>query len=292
MVAMKPISLNAKIDITPFLTINPESTVEYCFACLLTWSKSIFNSYTISDDGLLINTHYEGEPWLMPYGNITKQSVLACRKLHDDKYKNIPFRMTYITERSKNLLTNWFGNEVTFTPIDGGSDYIYYREKLSTLSGQKYQAKRNFINRFMQQYGTRYNHEPITAQNIDEVRCFEQAWSNNADMPESRQAMALLLDNIFNIDAFGRLLRIDDQIIAFTIGAACGNNAIDILAEKADHRFIGAYPMINQLFSTHDCQNVAYINREEDLGIEGLRKAKLSYNPIDIIHKYEATFMG
>ena len=96
------------------------------------------------------------------------------------------------------------------------------------------------------------------------------------------------LDNFKALDLRGGILRIDGEVAAFTLGCRSTDDVFVIQIEKADHNIPGAYQMINQQFAIHNCRDVKYINREEDLGIEGLRKAKRSYYPELLVKKYAA----
>ncbi|MCL2547168.1 MAG: phosphatidylglycerol lysyltransferase domain-containing protein [Oscillospiraceae bacterium] len=295
---IKPITPEDRPLFEQYMRQNPEPTVEYSFPWLYIWSERWWQGYTIWRDWLLLNAHgQDGEEyWAMPYGPLDcREAVLACKEMHARRYPEQPFAMVYITERSKALLQAWFSNAMSFEIEDGLSDYLYNVEDLAHLRGKKYHSKRNHVNRFMAAYDRRYSHEPITVENLDEIYQFEKCWVRRNKTSETEDSLRAesaatraLLANLDTLDAKSRLLRVDGKVIAFTIGAPCGDNAMDIMCEKADYDYAGAYQTINKLFALHDCVGKQYINREEDLGIEGLRKAKLSYNPVRLIDKYEA----
>lgn len=295
---MQPITPSDRLLFERYLTLEPERTVEYCFASLYAWSHKSFDRYAVWRDWLLLSIKDPlAETWLMPYGPPdARDAVMSCKATHDAANPDIPFRMTQLTERSKARLTEWFGDHFHFCKLHGASDYLYKTDDLVHLAGKKFHGKRNFVNRFRAAYAGRYSHEPITLELLDEVWAFERQWARhnnliaNISLRDEAVTLRLLLMNMDALGATGRLLRVDGTIVAFTIGAPCGLDTTDIICEKADYSIAGAYQMINQLYAEHDCATRPYINREEDMGLEGLRKAKQSYNPVELLTKYEAVW--
>ncbi len=281
-----------------YLLQEPEPTVEYCFASLYAWSHKAFDRFDIWRDWLLLILKGQDDaPWLMPYGPPDcREAVLEMKRRHAERFADKPFRLLAVTERSKQRLTEWFGDSVSFRAGEGTADYLYSADDLRNLAGKKYHSKRNFIARFLRTYEGRWSHEPVTKQNVDELWAFERQWAHENDshhqqsVREEIVTLYQLLPNMEALGAKGRLLRVDGKVAAFTLGAPCGGNAVDVMSEKADYDIVGAYPMINQLFLLHDWPDVSFVNREEDLGLEGLRKSKESYYPVQLLTKYEATF--
>ena len=179
-----------------------------------------------------------------------------------------------------------------FTADRDYADYVYLRSDLATLSGKKFQAKRNHINKFKKTYN--YEYTPITADRIRECLDLEAEWCkvNNCDQHEGtgneRRALIYALHNFDALGLTGGILHVEGKIAAFTFGMPINQDTFGVHVEKADTRIDGAYAMINYEFANHIPEQYIYINREEDLGIEGLRKAKLSYQPAIILEKYVA----
>lgn len=167
---------------------------------------------------------------------------------------------------------------------------MYESEKLATLSGKKLHAKRNHINKFKATFDD-WCYEPITKENVEE--CFQMAlkWRNESGCEEDVEKNAEMCVTLNSLRLFeelelkGGLLRVNGEIVAFTMGEPISEDTFVVHIEKAFADVQGAYPMINQQFVEHECMNYKYVNREEDTGAEGLRKAKLSYRPVFLVEK-------
>ena len=175
------------------------------------------------------------------------------------------------------------------------ADYVYETEKLATLSGKKLHGKRNHINKFKSMYEDRWSYEKLSKENIED--CFQMAlkWRNEngcEDDPEKRGEICVTLNSLRLFEELkltGGVLRIDGDVVAFTLGEPVCSDTFVVHIEKAFAEVQGAYPMINQQFVEHECMAYQYINREEDTGAEGLRKAKLSYRPVFMVEKGRVT---
>ena len=170
------------------------------------------------------------------------------------------------------------------------ADYIYEREKLVSLVGKKLHGKRNHIKRFQDQNpGWRY--ESLRDDNIEACIEMAQEWcrrnccTGDDGKKEELHLVIRALKNYKTLHMKGGLLRNETGVIAFTLGSPIGPDTFDVCFEKAFSEIQGAYPMINQQFVAHELQEYRYVNREEDLGVPGLRKAKLSYDPDILLEK-------
>ena len=172
------------------------------------------------------------------------------------------------------------------------ADYVYEADKLAALSGKKYHSKKNHVNKFMSLYPD-WSYEPITKDNIEE--CFQMAlrWRelNGCEADEEKHAEICVTLNFLRLfeelQMRGGALRVNGEIVAFTVGEAVGmrQDTLVVHIEKAFSEIQGAYTVINQQFAIHEGKDFQYINREDDVGQEGLRKAKLSYKPVFLIEK-------
>ena len=165
-------------------------------------------------------------------------------------------------------------------------DYIYRRTNLTTLHGKHLDAKRNHINRFRAEHPD-FEYRPLTPELFDECRRLTEIWqedkNQNDNGNETINAEHRVMETIFsNWDALGMTggsIFVDGRMVAFTYGAAVTTDTLDICVEKADRHVEGAFAIINQQFAEHLPEQYIYLNREEDMGIPGLRQAKLSYHP-------------
>ena len=163
-------------------------------------------------------------------------------------------------------------------------DYVYLRENLVNLSGRKYHGKKNHINKFKKNYET-WSYESITNDNVDECTEMVNSWcmENGCAEIQSKlneiQVVKKALQYFDILELKGGLIRAGNRIVAITMGEELNKDTFVVHFEKAFSSVQGAYPMINQQFVLNELESYKYVNREEDLGIEGLRKAKESYNP-------------
>jgi hypothetical protein len=170
------------------------------------------------------------------------------------------------------------------------SDYVYRASDLINLEGRKYSSKRNHINHFKKAYPN-HSFEVITKSNISHVREFYVQLSSSLELlsdtaVEDCKITLEVLDNFELYDLQGGLLRVDDSVIAFSIGET-GGNTLFVHIEKADMQYRGAYQVINNEFAKFFAtEGIEYINREEDDGDPGLRFSKNSYHPCEIVDKY------
>jgi hypothetical protein len=175
-------------------------------------------------------------------------------------------------------------------PDRDNSDYVYLTADLIHLPGKKYQKKKNHLNRFSKSYAYAY-------RGLDEelVECFldmQEKWCRMRDCKENPgllmedYAVYQALTHFEELDYRGGAILLDDHVEAFSLGELLNENTAVIHIEKANPEFSGIYTAINQLFCTEAWSDTEYINREQDLGIEGLRKAKTSYGPHHMVDKY------
>jgi hypothetical protein len=195
------------------------------------------------------------------------------------------------------MLTQWAedfcketGNQFRITSLRKDFEYIYSAKKLALLEGHLLKPKRNQINHFTK--NNDWSFEPVTKDNIEKVRCFNIQWFNSKiSLDETLEKENIALEEafkyFFELNMQGVLLKVKDEIVAFSIGFPLNENTFLILFEKADRNCKGAYTMINKLFANEITKKYTYINRAEDAGLEGLRKAKLSYLPEYLIEVNE-----
>lgn len=168
-------------------------------------------------------------------------------------------------------------------------DYIYNPNDLIHLAGRRFHGRRNHLNQFLRKYQWEYS--PLTPALVEDCLNLETDWFNikqnsGRKLKEEEQAMAVVLHNFQNFHLHGGVIKVDGKIQALAVGEKLNKNTAVIHIEKANIEFDGIYIAINQQFTLHTWADCEFINREEDMGIEGLRKAKLSYNPVKMIEKF------
>ena len=169
-------------------------------------------------------------------------------------------------------------------------DYIYCRTDLATLHGKHLDGKRNHIRRFRTQHPD-FEYRPLMPEFFDECRRLTEIWQEEKGGNDTIHAEKQVMETIFsNWDALGMIggsIFVDGRMVAFAYGSAVTTDTFDVCVEKADRHVEGAFAIINQQFAEHLPEQYVYLNREEDMGIPGLRQAKLSYHP-EILLTYNA----
>ncbi|MDR3287621.1 MAG: phosphatidylglycerol lysyltransferase domain-containing protein [Prevotellaceae bacterium] len=292
MINFKNITLEDKEIIESFTLNHWRRNCELSFINLFSWSFMYRTQYAVVNDFLLMRFFYNGElVYMMPIGNGNLRQALQTI-IDDAKSLTKPFRIQGACKNLCGELEEAMPNTFKYSVNRKYSDYIYLRENLVTLKGKKLQSKRNFINRFLKN-NSNYEYKNLTPDLVKECIELEKLWYNknvNNDerdaLSAERTALTLAITNMDVLNLLGGVLFVNGKITAFTYGGVINYETFDVCIEKADTNVEGAYAVINNEFAKHIPAQYTYINREEDLDIEGLRKAKLSYQPEMILEKY------
>ena len=228
-----------------------------------------------------------------PIGDGDKRAALEAI-LADSRERGIPCRISGMSEADKNDLEAWFPGRFQFRCDRDGFDYVYAIDDLADLRGRKYQKKRNHFNRFRDTY-PHYTTEPLSNANIEQVKSLTDRWyakklqeDPQGDYHMERAAITKALNHFAALGMEGLVLRDGADVLAFTLGSPLTPDTFDVHFEKALPDAEGAYPVINCEFARYlrgKYPHLQFLNREDDLGIEGLRKAKLSYYPHHLVEK-------
>lgn len=215
-----------------------------------------------------------------------KQAVL-CTKQYFENAK-IPFVMSCFTHHQAHMVKEVVDDMEIIEDRDG-FDYIYKIEQLKTLSGKKLQKKRNHLNAFYKEYENRYSYEEIAEANIAECIEFLDQWKSDEDVSmllEEKKGIKEVF-RLWNVlPCNGGLLRIDGKVKAFAISSTLFDDVVQINVEKADVSIRGCYQAILVEHIKACLSDYEYVNREDDMGLESLRQAKMAYNPCSFISKY------
>ena len=292
MMKFKLIKLEDKQIIQPIVSQIPYQLCNYTFTNMIIWGDSYSPAYSIIDGMLVIISQPEEKQYFnFPLGNGDAKSLID-KLMQYAKEKNIPFKLINITDEMKTFLEENYPDKFSFSLKRDNADYLYNTQDLLLLKGKKYQPKRNHIHKFKKLYDYQYNN--MTLQDIPECVEMHKQWAlmhckkGNTGLENETCATAKALQLFDKLELKGGVLRVEGKVVAFTLGQAINNSTFDVCVEKALSDYEGAYPMINQQFVEHQLFSYSYINREEDTGEEGLRKAKLSYHPVRLIDKYVA----
>jgi hypothetical protein len=225
-----------------------------------------------------------------------RESILEAKAYFESQGQE--FVMMLVPSHMRDEFEKAFpGRELHFEADRPNYDYVYDTKELIELSGKKFHGKRNHLNYFLNHY--EYEYREITEDMADDAMRFIHEFNERKNLqdPHERELLEMeeeaMQDVFLNLKAVGYLtgaIFIDDHLQALSIGGKLGTKTITVHVEKANIEYRGLYQAINNEFVKHMAANVKLINREEDMGIPGLRKAKLSYNPVKMIEKEIVTF--
>ena len=289
MLEFKKIELSDKPLFDSFFDKENFYISDYCFANVYIWRNVYATKYACEDGFLFIRfSDDNSDSFLPPIG--TGDYKTALEKLTEYTAANgSKLLMGLIPPKYKALIEQAMPGRFNITENRAAANYIYSAEKLMYLKGKKLHAKRNHINKFLLTHEN-WCYEELNDENTKEFFDYQLNWC--ADEPDEflgeTCAVSTALKNRTALNIKGGLLRLDGRIIAVTLGSQTFKDTFTVHIEKADPTIQGAYQMINQQFALHNFENYTYINREEDLGLEGLRKSKLSYFPEFLSEKYMA----
>ncbi len=284
--------MSDKDKIQSYTLHSARQNCDLVFANLCSW-RFLYHTVWAEKDGFLVLKFRTEDGWayMLPVGNGDLRKVLTDL-MADAQACGHSFRLFGICNDTMPEIELLMPEQFRFSVDRNYADYIYSRESLATLQGKKLQSKRNHINRFKHTY--RYEYLPLSPDLVPECLALERKWFRANTEQEQRallaekESMTYALKHLDKLDITGGVLCVEGNIAAFTFGAPVNQTTFDVCVEKADVSVEGAYTMINNAFVNHLPAQYLYINREEDLGIEGLRAAKLSYQPVCILEKYMA----
>lgn len=290
----QPITHADMEKIFQYLQMEQGRTTDFSYAGILMWIDYFKYEYAISDDTLFIKGVVENDTdtpaFSLPVGKLPlKESLDKIRRYC--RAEGIPPVLSAVPEYALEELEE--DGISSINPLEDWGDYLYDAKMLSTLTGKKMSKKRNHVNKFETLY-PESRLEPLDASNIDRAIDFMATVDEEGDdVPmavEERRMTRKLLDLIKegDIRLEGAILTVGDKVAAFTIGDVKGDTLF-VHVEKASRAFDGSYEKINKDFAALMCARhpeIVYINREDDSGDEGLRRAKQSYHPVEILKKY------
>lgn len=271
---------------------DDRNACEYTFANNFVWRK-VYHVEVAEKYGCAV-IRFEEEGVVMysyPIGAGDRRKVIDELRTICEEEKR-PLIMSPLSEADREQMLTWYPEQFLIQGDRNDYDYIYSREKLATLAGKKMHGKRNHIARFQDEDDWCY--EELNDSNIEECRNMTYTWIKmraekwNEEMELEMSVLHEAFDYRKELGLVGGIIRKAGQIVAFSIGEPLNSDTYVVHFEKAFPDMQGAYPMINQQFVLHACEDYTYVNREEDTGDPGLRKAKMSYYPEILLKKYVA----
>lgn len=294
MIDFKPVKIEDKDCYLRYLSDGSERGCEFSFVNLYLWGQQ--NAAVLHDHLVLFSQFNCNSIYPYPVGKGDIKPVLDAI-ISDAKERGIPCRITSLSAEAKNTLEALYPNKFHFHCDRDSFDYVYEIDDLANLPGRKYQKKRNHCNRFKTDYPD-YHVEPLNNINLPKVREMLESWYEHKlfENPESDFRMEqIALNRAFacykELELDGLVLFDNEKVLGFTMGSRLSQNTFDIHFEKAWGDIHGAYAIINYEFARYlrnKYPDIRFLNREDDMGIEGLRIAKERYFPHHMIEKSRA----
>lgn len=291
MIDFQRFDLSRKEEYLRLLRTRQSHGCEYSLTNLILWGRqraAFFNGFLV-----IFSQFGKSSIYPFPAGTGDVKPVLDAI-IHDAKKRGILCRITCLSPEDCMLLEELYPGKLRFYPDRDGCDYVYKIEDLAELKGRKFQKKRNHVNRFWQNHPN-CKAEVLTRENLPLAQKMLDDWFAAQDAADDYHLEQLALRRAFDhreeLDLQGMLLTENGQAIAFTLGSPLSETVFDIHFEKALDGFDGSYAAINQAFARHlkeKYPQLESLNREDDMGLPGLRKAKLSYQPDRLLVKFWA----
>ncbi len=294
MIDFRRLKLSQKEQYNQILMEEPARGCEYSFANLFLWGRQ---QVAFLHGCVAYFSHFHGRSvYPFPIGSGDKKAVIEALMV-DAKERGIPLRITGMTDADRENLENWFPDKFHLRTERDSFDYVYAIDDLADLKGRKFQKKRNHYNRFCAAHPN-YEVRELNACNLHQALRMVDDWYRirmtadpDGDYLLENIAMAKAFQNYHGLGMEGIVLMEDGQVLAITMGSQLAPDTFDIHFEKAREDVDGAYNAVNCEFARYlrlKYPQIQFLDREDDLGLEGLRKAKLSYNPHHMVHKHVA----
>ena len=285
-----PITLSALAEYTAVWQRNCVKSADYAPGNLYLWNDTYHQMIAHVDDHILVRTTEDGVKfrYLFPVGNGDPTPAIEAL-LAEAKQQNGTLTLIGVTEAQLSTIPAPLRERFTVSETRDFADYIYTAESLATLSGKKLHGKRNHINAFSAAHDWQIH--PLTPADFPACRAILSAWGEASESYSSgeRAAICRAFEAFDELSLSGAVLTVGDVAIAFTVGEMLGKDTLCVHFEKSLPAWRGAYPVINREFvrmMRERHPDLAFVNREDDMGLENLRAAKLSYRPHTILQKF------
>ena len=266
---------------------------EYNFTTMFMWQHMYKTMYYKEKDFAIIVGEYEDHRFtVIPLVEKDKMN-LAFEFIYKQFYENeVKLSLRAVTKEFVEFLQENYPGKFKYVQERDYFDYVYLGENLRELKGRKYQKKRNHVNSFLKDYEGRFIYKKLEKEQFSQCMRVLKEWTLDKEQDDYENeicAIKKVFENSQKLDVVFGGIYIDDKLEAFTFGEYLNPDMAVIHVEKANPNIRGLYPIINKLFLENEFPDVQFVNREEDLGLEGLRKAKLSYYPERFVEKYTVT---
>lgn len=285
----KPFRIEDKARIDSYFVVHHYEQIDCTFNTLFLWQDAYQTSWAEQDGILFVRAGTGKDTFFMPpFAKEEENFVHGLALIHEEYDKlGLPFRLksasSWVTEQIERLVPGKYD----FIEDRDNEEYIYRTEDMIRLPGKKLRMKKNHLNGFLRQYAD-YQYEAITKENLEDAKAGIHDWFlRHGDIEEEEQAIKRCFDHWDALGVKGAVIRIYGKVEAFTNGDSINKKMAHIIFEKANPEIRGLYQAINRDFLMHEFAETEFVNREEDLGLPGLREAKMGYHPDHLTEKYD-----
>lgn len=292
----EPVRIENRAEFATLLSQRRQENSWLTFGNVFTWRQAFDTQWTRLPEGILIRFGKDGQdfflpPVLRPQASFARVVVEIANAVAAEGQK---FFMQGLSAEMAAEVERDSPEKFVLTAKRDRFDYLYNADDLRNLAGRRYHAKRNYINRFRTETSD-WRYEPLTAALVPECLQVAEKWcvgregDQTEELAHEYAAISEALTHYDELEYLGGAIRIQGKIEAFTLAEKLNADTVVVHIEKADAAITGLFPVINQEFCRSLGPEIKYVNREEDLGNPGLRKAKESYYPVRLVEKYELT---
>lgn len=284
----KPVRAEDKQLIDSYLRQIDSRSCDLAFASIYLWRKDYQMEFAECEDMIVFKSNEERVSFSFPIGAADPGKAIEKIKEYCREHQ-IPLIFHSVTREFEEYLNQNYPGEFEIEFDRDLSDYIYETKALMELKGRKYHGKKNHVNKFKKTY--EWSYETVNDDNLNECLEMLHLWKKENCSPgdlEKHAEICVAEHALTEREMLGLkagLIRADDRVVAFSVGEKIASDTFCVHIEKAFADVPGAYSIINQEFLIHEAADCQYVNREDDVGDEGLRKAKLSYRPVFLLDK-------
>lgn len=288
---MKRLTLENRHELQPYIALADYNEYNSNIVTMLMWSSMYEVRFEVFEHFALVYTKMPNRAsiWMMPYCEKSYRKEALIKMQEYSKKYSIAFEIHSMTLEFKNWLQEHYPYDFLIWDCYNARDYVYDRKQQESLVGKKMQKRRNHFHAFEKEFEGRYQYKALTEEDIPHIYAFLERWKALKEQDDSitaeEQGIHLLLSNLNELPIQGGCIYIDGQLEAFNITSRLSHDTIQIHVEKANRSMRGLYIAILKLFLETVDEDVLYLNREDDMGLEKLRKAKRDMQPVFTIRK-------
>ena len=289
MLEFRCISANDFERYNKYRAVDMTNASEGVFATIFIWNR--YYNLEVAENGefffMKFNIKGKTPSYFFPIGKGNlKHALEELSEYSAARGERLTLRL--VTAENAEKLKKIYENKFSFAETRDSFDYVYLTEKMINLPGKKLHSKRNHLNYFFENYDFEY--VKVTEPSLL-LECADKAKEWVSSKPKNKNsfelgAMESYFENYFKFNQKGAVIKVDGEIVAMSFGEKLNNDMALIQIELADENYRGAYQVINKLFCENEWKDCKYVNREEDMGLEGLRRAKKSYQPEFLVEKF------